>query len=69
MFSHVAPVRACLSTYGAAVGLFAFLHYVLIELPSVPSCKQQGNLEQNLKLVFVHPTYVVVQLVTTGEGL
>ena len=69
MFAHVAPVRACLSTNGAAVGLFAIPHYVFIELPSVPSCKQQCNLESNLILVFVHPTYVVVQLVTTGESL
>ena len=41
MLPHVATVRANFATHSAFVAFGTFLHNVLIQLPSVPACKQQ----------------------------
>ena len=79
MLPHIATVRANFAAHCASVAFGSFLHNVFIQLPSVsPACKQQQSTTvysenlfvlKSLKLVLMHTTNVVVQLVTTGERL
>ena len=71
MLPHVATVRANFATHSAFVAFGTFLHNVLIQLPSVPACKQQESTTvqctqniyfvlESLELVLMYTTDVVI---------